>query len=207
MGILSTAAIIAVIAIIIAGAGFLVFHRTTSTKLTAQQASDLVVKDIKAQNPNANVTVISISNSTLRAESWQIVTSVVYNGSKPCPTLFIDVFDYPALGLQNYTANLYTSDCMINGLSDAPSYVISSPEIAIVRSYSSNYSAIRSYVRRFGYANTSVTARFEGQINNTAFGNETNIWLVKYSATKANYSLYATLNQSGSILNSYNVSG
>jgi hypothetical protein len=209
MGLLLNVAVIAAVVIVIAVAVFLIFPATAvSTKLTPLRAESLVVNDIKTQNPNANVTVISVSNSTLEpGKSWQVVASVIYNGSKPCPIVMIDVFDYPALGLQNYTANLYTRGCVINGLTSAPSYVISLPQIAIARSYSLNDTAIMDYVSKFGYGNTFVSASFKGQTQtNSIFGNESNVWLVRYKATNANYSLNAVLNQSGMITQTYNAS-
>jgi hypothetical protein len=213
MGIFSTAAIIAVIAILVAGALFLLFTTTSTAKLTAQQAESLVVNDIKAQNPDANVTVISVSNSTLAKSSWQIVTSVVYNGSKPCPSVQIKQFNYPATGLQSSDYNEYSmynsTGCYLLGYTSAPFYVISLPQIAIARSYSTNNTIIDSYVNRFGYQNTFVTAKFitQGSSNSPELGNDTNVWLIKYGATPANYSVYAVLNQSGSILQTYNSSG
>jgi hypothetical protein len=209
MGLLTSAAIIAVVAILVMGGLIFAFHKTASTKVTAQSAQALVVNDIKAQNPNANVSVISVSNSTISASSWQVVASVIYNGSKPCPTLFIDIFDYPAFGLQNYTDNLYSSGgqraCVINGFSNAPSYVISSPEIAIARSYTSNNLNITSYVGTYGYNNTNVGARFLTQ-SSSANLTYSNAWLVRYNAPNAKYSLYAVLDQNWTISETYNSS-
>jgi hypothetical protein len=206
---MTTAVIIAVVAILIVGAAFLLFHKASSASLTAQGAENLVVNDIKTQNPTANVTVISVTNST-HANSWEIVSSVIYNGSKPCPTVFIDIFDYPALGLQNYSATPYASDCKINGatLTTASSYIISLPAIAIARSYSANYTPIRDYVSRFGYDNTFVHAKFlsSSSSNSTIFGNQSNVWLVTYTAANANYSVDAVVAENGTIIQTNNVS-
>ncbi|MDE1865313.1 MAG: hypothetical protein KGH94_01580 [Candidatus Micrarchaeota archaeon] len=208
MGLLSTAAVIAVIAIVITGAALFIFSKVPPGKLTVNQAENLVTSDIKAQNPNANITFISVTNSSLRPDSWQIIISVIYNGSKPCPTMMVDVFNYPVQSLLHPDVIVYSSGnstgCVVNGYSSAPSYVINSNQIAIARSYSSGNSTIKSYVNRFGYPSTFVTASFLTQ--NSGLSNETNDWLIRYSATNANYSVMAVLDQSGKILQTYNAS-
>jgi hypothetical protein len=215
MGILSTAAVIAVIAIVVAGGLFVLLHKTTTSKLTAQGAEGLVVNDIKAQNPGANVSLINATNSTQAKNSWLITLSVVYNGSRPCPTVQIEQFDYPAFGLHSYNPNTYSS--FNSGVCHVPptqnqALPVTLPiksAIVIATSYASGYNAITSYVNLYGYNNTHVSACLvpSTDCNGAAFGgNETNTWLVKYNASDATYSLYVTLDQSGTVLNSYSIS-
>jgi hypothetical protein len=206
------AAVLAVIVIIIAGAGFLIFQKALSSPLTKAQAVQYILSDVKAKNPNANITIVSVTNSTNntgKQQSWNIVLSVAYNATRPCPTLEIQEYDYPAfqVGAGTDQINIYSTggpnDCRIIGTSGAGSYVISSPLIAIAQTYISNNSGIRDYVSKFGYNNTYVTAKFVAN-NSTALG-AGNVWQVKYSAGGANYSEYAIVDQSGIIINNYTV--
>src|SRR5271157_5012392 len=142
MELLGRVAMIALIVIAIASAAFLLSTHAISPNLTAPQAVQYVLSDMRASNPSANISVINVSPSTLKQGSWDVVLSVVYNASTPCPTLFIEGFDYPATGLVPSVDNLYTSHCVISGISIAPSYVISSPYIAIARSYNQSFAPI-----------------------------------------------------------------
>jgi len=216
MGLLSTVAIIAVVVIVIIGAVLVMTYKTANTKLTVQQAEGLVVNDIKAQNPTANVSQIgAATNSSLAPNSWVITLSVVYNGTRPCPTVQIEQFDYPATGLQSTTSTTYSyysqNGCTVpSSQNQNQQYNITLPDkssIAIATSYASGNNSIGAYVDKFGYANTFVTARFQGGTNSGAFGNETNVWLVRYKATNANYSLIAVLDQSGVITQTFNNTG
>ncbi|MDE1810819.1 MAG: hypothetical protein KGH66_02150, partial [Candidatus Micrarchaeota archaeon] len=127
--------VIVVVLIVIAGAAFILFqHTAASGAVSSDQAVQFVKSDLLQMNPSANITLINVSPSRLQTGSWNIVLSVVYNATRPCPTLFIEGYDYPATGLVPSLDNLYTTKCVINGVSGAPSYVISSPEIAIARS-------------------------------------------------------------------------
>ncbi len=206
--ILKVGVLIVVLVVIFSVAWALSSH-ASSTKVTQSQAEQLVLNDVKQSNPNATVTVVSVTNSTLEANSWQVILSVTYNGTRPCPTLLIEGFDYPATGLVPSTDNLYTKGCVIYGLSNAPSYVISSPEIAIVRSYTANSTTIMHYVGTYGYNNTVVHAAFYPSLraNATPIGMQfSNVWLVNYSAAGTSYNLLAVLAQSGQIQGTYNSS-
>ncbi len=208
MDLILKSALIAVVLIVIAAGAFLLFQKSVQHQLTSKDAINLVISDLQAKNPNATITLVSLSNSTIEKNSWNIVVSVVYNATRPCPTLLIEDFDYPATGLSPSTENIYTTKCeLLNYASGAPSYVISSPEIAIVNSYDSNYSTIRSFVNRYGYNNTNVYARFfqNLQSNYTHLGaNYSNIWLVEYTSSAANHSAYVLMSQSGRIIGAYN---
>jgi hypothetical protein len=204
MELLLKAVILAVILIVIAAVGFYIFTKAASTTLTRSEAVQTVVSDLGAKSPAANITVINVTNSSLGTRSWAITLRVTYNTTRPCPTLEIEVFDYPVTGLVPSLDNVYTSDChLAQSLADAPYYVISSPYIAITRSYISNNTMIKDYVDTYGYNNTYVTATFVA--SNTTI-NLANAWLVRYRATNAKYSVYAILSQSGSVIEAYNAS-
>ncbi|MGD0729180.1 MAG: hypothetical protein ABR981_03840 [Candidatus Micrarchaeaceae archaeon] len=207
MDLFGKVAVIVVILIVIFTAAFILFqHTAKQTQLTATQAEQYVINDLKASNPNANITIINVSNSSLKNGSYNIILSIVYNGTRPCPTLSIVGYDYPATGLVPSVDNLYTSKCVIYGLSNAPSFVISSKYIAIAESYDKNLSQISDYVNTFGYYNTNVHATYYALLNNTQTHltqSLYNVWLVQYKATNANYSVYAVIDSSGAIVGNY----
>jgi hypothetical protein len=172
--------------------------------LTQAKAEQLVLSDVNATNPGALVTIENVSPSALASNSWNIVLSVVYNATTPCPTLLIEGFDYPATGLSPSTYNQYTNKCVIYGLSTAPSYVIGSQYIAIARSY--NNTVAYNYVNTYGYKTAVVHAKFYSTLyaNQTPIGNQfTSVWLVNYSAVPATYNQYLILSLSGSLLGNY----
>jgi hypothetical protein len=206
MELLGRVAIIALVVIVIAAAAFLLATHVIAGPLTSQQAVQYVLSDMRAGNPSANITVINVSASALKADSWNIVLSVVYNASRSCPTLFIEDFDYPAVGLVPSVDNLYTTHCVVYGISTAPSYVISSPYIAIARSTNQS-TQIMAYANTFGYNNTFVRARFFSTLNPNATPlqeNLTSVWLINYTAQGANYSEYAIMSSSGAMIANYN---
>ena len=204
MGLLESAFIAAaIIVLVIAGVIFIYGNGAHAAPLTESRAIQIVGSDIRAGSPAANITLISVSNSSAERNSWNIVYSVAYNVTRPCPTLQIEGFDYPATGLVPSIDNLYTQACTIYGISDAPTYVISSPEIAIVRSYTIHNSTIDNYVSDYGYNNTRVYARFYQNLpaSDTPSGsNMSAVWVVRYSANGASSSEYAVMNQAGSML-------
>lgn len=205
--------ILIVVLVVMISAVWLFTAHQSSGQLTETQAKQLVLNDVKASNPNATVSAISVTNSTLEANSWQIILSVIYNATRPCPTLFIEGFDYPATGLVPSTDNLYTkgtlnssaNGCIIYGLSTAPSYVISSPEVAIARSYNSTTAPqLYTYVRGFGYDNVAVHAAFYANpCQNASCNYPGNVWIVNYSAVDASYNEYVVLDQSGALVGNY----
>jgi hypothetical protein len=86
--------------------------------------------------------------------------------------------------------------------------VISSPAVAIARSYSSGVAPVLDYVKAYGYNNTVVHARFFSMLNkNMTPMNQTfsNVWLINYTAKGAVYSQFAILSSSGSIIGNYTV--
>lgn len=208
MDLLEKVAIVVIVLIVIFSAGFLLFqHFQQTANLTSAQAVQYVLSDIKDANPGANITVINVSNSTQKG-SYNIVLSVVYNSTKPCPTLLIDDFDYPAFGLSQSVDNTYTNKCIIYGPANVSSG-ITSPQIAIVKSYNQTSTpSIIDYVSKYGYSNTNVYAKYYSYLNEsyTHLGQSYyNVWLVAYKASNANYSIYAVVDSSGAIAGNYTV--
>lgn len=218
MDLLTKVAAAVVVLIVIASLGFLVYNAIAShsSVLTSQQASQIVLSDLKLHNPNANITIINITPSTLKSGSWSIILSIIYNATRACPTLSISSFDYPATGLVPTAVNIYSyynrspiDRCTVPSYVTTPetaTYVTSSPEIAIVKSYKSGFTPIVDYVRAYGYNNTAVYAKFFNTLEkNMTPINETfyNVWLVNYTANGAIYSQFVILNSSGSITGNY----
>jgi len=203
MELLAKAGIMAVIIVILALALALLLVQPISVQpVNALQAEQIVLSDLRAQNPNAIISVINVSQSSLKAGSWEVVVTVVYNATRPCPTLFLESFNYPAVTLVPSVVNLYTQACQVYGLTNAPSYIISSPYVAITRSFNLANTIITDYVGAYGYNSTVVHAKFYAALNGTSTPlNETfyNLWLVNYTTPNANYSVIALLNQSGSL--------
>lgn len=205
MDLLVKVAVVALVLIVVAGVGFLLYRTVSGGPLTLQQALQTVLNDQALKHPNAIISVISVTPSTLRANSWDMVLGVVDNATRPCPTLSIEEFDYPAFSLLNSTVNIYTKGCIIHGGSYT-SYAISTPAIAIVKSYTNASSDAANYVGIFGYNNTIVHARnFTVLGSNMTPLNRTfdNVWLVNYTAVGAGYSLFVILNYSGSVIGHY----
>lgn len=206
MDLLARVGIVAVVVVVFLSLILFVSAPRSAQPLNKTQAVQAVLNDVKANNTNALIGVVYVSNSTAEANSWQVVLSVVYNGTKPCPTLMIEGFDYPATGFVPTQSNLYTRGCIIYGISSAPSYVISSPYIAVARSYNSMYAPLVNYVNSFGYNYVNTSARFYQNVSpsftplNRSFSN---VWIINYTASGAPYRQYAVFSQSGSALGNY----
>jgi len=210
MELLAKAGIIAAIVVIaVLIAALFVVQGQFTPPVTAQQAEQLVLSDLHAQDPNAIVNVITVSQSSLKTGSWEVVVTVVHNATRPCPELLLESFNYPAVTFVPSIYNQYTQaspTCSIYGLTSAPTYIISSPYVAIARSFTLSNQTIANYVDVYGYNNATVHAKFYPTLNKTATPlNETlyNLWLINYTATKADYSVIALLDQSGSLAGMY----
>ncbi len=198
MDLLARVGILIVIIVVIFSAFILVFSNGAPQKLTQQQAVQTVLSDVQTGNPGAQVNVINVTGSRLENDSWSITLGVVYNATRPCPTLSIESYDYPATGLVPTTDNLYTSNCQIFSFSAAPYYVVSSAQIAMVKAHNSD-SNLRNYTKDFGYDSVNASAIFYSTLK--LYGTTyQKIWLVNYTASNANYGVYDLLNQSGYIV-------
>lgn len=176
-------------------------HAANAKRLTAGQASTFIYNYLKQSSPNASVEIINVSPSRLVNGSWDVFVGVVYNQTRACPTITIEDFDYPATSMLPRTDNVYASNCTVYGNSSIETARL--PAIAIATAYQES-GAAQAYVRKYGYNNTYVHAEFFSELNNSPYNpsNENRVWVVNYSATSANYSLYLTLNTSGTVINS-----
>jgi hypothetical protein len=202
-------AVLVIALIMLSALAFILFEQNAQSKMTKGDAVSFVLDYLKQRNSDSNISVVSVSPSNLTPNSWRIVVSIVSNATKPCPTVMIEECDYPAfmIACNPEPENLYTEGCVVHGISGALSYFISMPSIAIVRSYNASGVA-RSYVSTFGYNNTFVKASYHAQLNAASTPlnrNFTNVWLINYTATNANYSNYFIMDSSGSILANYTI--
>lgn len=209
MDLIAKAGLIILLIAVVAGAVLFLaqpHHATAGGPVNETQAVQTVLSDLRASHPLAQVNLISVSPSQLENGSWSIVVGLVFNATRACPTLLIEQFDYPATQLVNSTINKYTSNCIVYGLTGAPYYIISSPEIAIARASNSSTFA-KDFISTFGYNETVVSAKLYAQLNSsstplsTLSGN--NIWVVGYNATDANYTAYIALSLNGTVLGNY----
>lgn len=203
--------------LIIIFAGVLVFRYAVARPgpLSASQAQQIVQRDLRLSYPNATINVINVTPSTLSSGSWNVFVSLVYNATRPCPTVYLEQYDYPATGLVPSVANLYTQHCIIYGLSNTYlpyyTYLITSPEIAIAKSFNTSFPALVVYVNTYGYNSTNVYA---SHYQNLTLSRSVlpsgrsfiDVWLVNYTNVRAPYSEYVILNSSGSILFNYTIS-
>ncbi|MCL4373463.1 MAG: hypothetical protein M1360_00075 [Candidatus Marsarchaeota archaeon] len=216
MDLLVRVGIAAIVLIALIGALFL-FKSISVPQYSESQAVSIVMSKLNNTFPGASISIINVSRENLSAgigqqrQSWYIVASIVENATRACPALSIESFSYPGSGLLPTIINNYTSlNCTISGLASAPYYIINSPYVAQVKSYTSGYYPIVAYVDKYGYANTDVSARYMPELSNRNFTalNRTfsNVWLVLYSASHSNFSLYVVMSNTGGIIYSFNQS-
>jgi hypothetical protein len=214
MGLIKSITILAIIVVLLAGIAIVLSsHGSNAAPITKQQAIQQVLNDVNKNDPGVNATVVNnVSQSGLENDSWAIVVGLIYNSTKPCPSLSIEGFDYPpSLVPESYNTYTYykRGNCVINGITGTPgeNYVINSPYIAIARSFNESYSPIINYVYTNGYSNMVVHAKFYNILPINESGRQMNlsdVWRINYSATDSNSSLYVIMYINGSIVNSYN---
>ena len=206
MDLLLKTLIIAVVLVVIIAVIYYAFEKVfVPGPITEQQAATLITTYLQNNNPNAlvNVTNETVSNYP---GSWHVVVSLVSDPTTPCPTYIVYYFDYPKFSLVNSTNNIYTQHCEVVGYVKNQSYTIGSFPAAIILSYNSNSSAIHTFVNVSGYNNVIVHANYYPNIAINNF-NYTKVWIVNYSATTNNKSVYAVLSQSnGTLYTTYNES-
>ncbi len=209
MNLFAKVALAAIVVIVLALALFLIAIRPSSSGVTEQQAESFVVSDLMQSNSNATINIVSATPSSLKSGSWDIVVSITYNGTLACPTVMVKGFDYPALTLSS-VLDSYTSGtipCFVHGFSNVSSYFISLPSVAIAIATNASSQA-SSYVNLFGYNETHAHARYYTQLASAATPlsrNFSNVWLVNYTASDANYSEYVVLSNFGNDLGSFSM--
>lgn len=196
MDLLGKAVIAAVIlAIIIVGAYIGLQKITPQTSITQYQAASLVNADLQNVYPGAAVNITNVTPSAYPG-SWHVTASIVLNATRPCPTYLVYSFDYPKYGFVYTIENRYTQGCVIYGMQNSSNYLITSPPVAIARSYNLGIPSVTSFVSKYGYDSVHVTAQ-SYKMMELFSTNYTNLWVVNYSAPAANYSLYVAISQAG----------
>ncbi len=209
MGLIRSVAILSLVIVAVIATAFGIsslLRGAQGQSVTQAQAEQFVLNDLRQSSPGADITIINVTSSTLKAGSWDVVVSVVSNATTPCPTFLTEQFDYPAVTLVPSVEDLYTSGCKVYGLANAPSYVISAAPVAITRAYDFGNSTILDYIgahmndvvvhaRLYTVLNASATP-LARQFNDT--------WLINYSASGAPVSLHVLMDRSGiSLLGMY----
>jgi hypothetical protein len=216
MELLLKVAIVVVIIVLIIGIFFLIesFYKVSGGGLTLAQAEALVLNDLRQHAPNAEISVLNVSNSSLHSGSWSILVREIYNPSSACPSVITEMFDYPATGLLNTTivySNYSDGFCRVyvgfNSKSGLINNIVGLPAIAIAMPYNSSFAPLISYINEFGYSNVRAAANFLRSLNlsdmNASLANFENVWQINYTASNANYSYYIILNKSGYVVFNY----
>jgi hypothetical protein len=167
--------------------------------ITQQHAEALITSDLQTAYPNAIINVTSDMQSTY-AGSWHIVVSVTLNATSPCPSYFVNTYDYPRFAFVSTPQNTYTKNCQIYVFSPGGSFTLGSTPVAVAWA-STHVKTVADYIKAFGLQNVSVVTSF---ISNSSAGDE---WQMIYSSKHAGYAIYATLADiNGTLLSNYNVS-
>lgn len=202
MGLLQSAVIAVVLIIVILLVIYYLYSFLTATSvqpITQQHAEALITSDLQAAYPNAIINVTSNTQSTYSG-SWHIVVSVTLNATSPCPSYFVNTYDYPRFSFVSTPQNTYTKDCKIYVFSPNGPFTLGSAPVAIAWASTHVPSAV-AYVSSMGVQNVSVAASF---LTNVSVGDE---WQVVYASAHANYTIHTLLaDTNGTLLNSYNSS-
>lgn len=190
-------AVILVVVILAAYYAYSYFVSPPGQQLTEQHAAALIISDLQAAYPNAIVNITNVTASSYSG-SWHIVASVTENATSPCPSYFINTYDYPQFRFVSTPQNTYTSNCKIYVFSPNSAFKLGSAPVAVAWASKHVGSAI-SYISNFGYGTVNTTSKY--MFDPTAGGE----WLVGYSSPLANYSTYVLLaDTNGTLLGSYN---
>ena len=192
-------AVIVVAAILAIYYAYSLLSSTAGQQITEQHAESLIRSDLQVAYPNAVVDITNATPSNYMG-SWHIVASVTQNATSPCPSYFINTYDYPQFSFVSTPQNTYTSNCKIYVFSPNGAFKLGSAPVAVAWA-SKHVPSVIYYISRFGYGNVSTTASY--QANATTGGT----WSLAYSAVDANYSVHALLaDTNGTLLNAYNSS-
>ena len=205
MDLLSKTLIVAIVLVLVIVGAYYAFEKVFGQgSVTAQEAASLVKSNLQSHNPNAVVNITNVTQSQYPG-SWHVVASFINDPTTPCPTYIIYSFDYPQYGFVDRADTIYTENCTINGFVTGSNYAIGSYPVAIVRSYSLKSPEITSYVDNAGYNNVVVHASYYQSFPFSGT-NYTKVWLVNYSATTSNRSVYAGVSQvNGNLAFVYNM--
>jgi len=205
MQLLSKVAIVTIILVAIAiVATFALKHNTVQSQVTASYAKEFVLSDLYQHSPNGIFNVINVSKSPSNPNSWIIILSASYNSTKPCPTYLTETFNYPSTNLAPIINNIYASNCKVNQITTTThGGSIGLPIMAIAEATSMQTPIVTNYISNYTYNNTFVKANFYTTFNKTLDNmtiNLNGIWIVNYTATNANYSVYVILDKFGNLI-------
>ena len=192
MNLMVKALVIAVVVIALAVIATSLFS-SVQKPMSASEAISNVTKYIVTSYPGAVVNITSI-NASQYSGSWHIEASVIVNGTRPCPSYFVLVFDYPKYNFVSNMENNYTADCIVNGVQSGAGYAISSYPIAIAWVHRLQIPQVANFITKYGYQNVSVSARHYSSVM-LGQQNYSNVWLVNYTATHANNTAEVALHQ------------
>lgn len=214
MNLLSRTVLIVVVIIVLLCSFYLTInYNATNTHITQAQAKSLIITDLKQHAPLANISILSITNSSTHPGSWSILARTISAKDSACPSVVEQQFDYPATGFLNTTtvySNYSNGMCMVYGeggmQNAALNNVIGLPAIAIATPYNLSYAPLVNYINTYKYNNILAHAYFYNQYNIThpiAMGMFNDVWYINYTSPLANSSYIIILNQSGNILTGY----
>lgn len=161
--------------------------------MSSAEAISNVTNYIETSYPGAAVNITG-TNASQYPGSWHIEASVIVNGTRPCPSYFVLVFDYPKYNFVSNVENNYTADCVVNGVQAGRPYTISSYPIAIAWVYGLHIPQVETFITKYGYSNVNVSASHYNAVTLGA-QNYTNIWLVKYTTPESNSTVEVAINQ------------
>ncbi|MCL4365031.1 MAG: hypothetical protein M1569_01755 [Candidatus Marsarchaeota archaeon] len=193
MNLMVKALVIAVVVIALAAIVTSLFSRAQRPMSSAEAISN-ITNYIGTSYPGAAVNITSV-NASQYPGSWHIEASVIVNGTRPCPSYFVLVFDYPKYNFVSNVENNYTADCVVNGVQSGKPYAISSYPIAIAWTYGLHIPQVESFITKYGYQNVSVTASHYITIT-LGQRNYSNVWLVDYATAHSNNTVEVAINQS-----------
>jgi len=165
-------------------------------QMTQEKAVQFVKEHMQVQYPGSTTSVFLV---TPQDGSWNITSKVIYGANTPCPDLSIVVYEYPKFGYVPRAENNITSKCQLLSCKDIPECRIIMAEEAIIASHQlNNVSEVNSFISAYGYSNVRVDAAFydnyfESKTNSTY----SSVWIVKWTAPSANYSIRMILNETG----------
>ena len=192
MNLMVKALVIAVVVIVLAVTVTSLFSKVQKPISSAEAISN-VTNYIETSYPGAAVNVTSI-NASQYPGSWHIEASIIVNGTRPCPSYFVLVFDYPKYNFVSNVENNYTADCVVNGVQTGKSYAISSYPIAIAWTYGLHIPQVADFITKYGYQNVSVAAIHYNAIT-LGQQNYSNVWLVDYATAHSNSTVEVAINQ------------
>ncbi|MEM0149929.1 MAG: hypothetical protein QXW10_03480 [Candidatus Micrarchaeaceae archaeon] len=200
---LAVIVIVALLAVVFLIEYFLV---APPSPLNEAQADALVVKDLMQHSPNANVSILNSSPSTIYPNSWNIFVRLVYGQDTACPSMTTESFIYPATGFLNTTSiysNYSDGTCRLYvslaNASRGVSRIIGLAPLAIDVPYNDSVPGVVNMVNSYGYSNVVADAHLEANLN-IAGKNMSGVWLVSYSVPEHNSTYVVVLNTSGDII-------